>query len=257
MKFIFSNIKFKKDMPDLNLAKVSNFLIQKHGFQTIFFGDADSLKFFKDVPFNEVHEIKKEEIENIPKCIWSMSKFIAISKMNEPFLHVDLDFLFFKMDKSILNKNILCFHTEYTEDLSIKRIQKLMHIQPKNINNIEQISYNCAIIGGNNFNFLKKIANEILTYISKNKYFIDTIYENNLNNNIPHGLFPVLVEQVWMFQLFKFHNEDFYTYLNSDLRDKLHQQECYEKGIIHFQKAERLELTKLVLNEFVNNFKLV
>lgn len=257
MKFIFSYIKLGNEMPNLNLAKISNFLIQKHGFKTVFFGDIESLNFLKSVRFDETYEIKKEEIENIPKCIWSMSKFIAMSKMNEPFLHVDFDFLFFKLDKSRINKNILCLHSENIIVDCVKYLQKLIHIHPKNINNIENISYNCAIIGGTNFKFLNKISNEIIKYVSDNKSFINTIYTNNLNNkNINIKLIPVLVEQVWMFEIFKFYKEKFYTYLSSDLGEKEFQQEFYEKGILHLQGAEELKAVKFTLDEFVNNFKL-
>jgi hypothetical protein len=258
MKFIFSYINLKNKQPNLNLAKVSNFLIQNQGFETFFFGDESSLNFLKTVPFNKKFEIKKEEVENLPKCIWSSSKFIAMSKMTEPFIHVDFDFLFFKIQKSLLDQNIVCLHSEMNHDQLIISLQKSMQIRPKEILNIKQISYNCAIIGGVNFNILKRISLYLLKYLSDNKLFIDKMYSDSLHkkNKKNISIIPVLVEQVWMFQLFKFYKEEFKTYIESDLHDQNFQIEAVEKGFLHFQEADRLESVNKTLQEFVKNFKI-
>jgi hypothetical protein len=252
MKFIFSYLNLKNKQPNINLAKVSNFLIQNQGFETFFFGDKSSLNFFKTVPFNKKFEIEKKEIENIPKCIWSASKFIAMSKMTEPFVHVDFDFLFFKIQKSLLDQNIVCLHSENSMEHLVGYLQKSMRIQPKEILNIKQISYNCGIIGGVNFNFLKRISLYLLKYLSNNKLFIDKMYLNSKNISD----IPVLVEQVWMFQLFKFYKEEFKTYIESDLNDQNFQVEAVEKGFLHFQEGERLKSVNNTLQEFMENFKI-
>ena len=258
MKFIFSHLNLKNKQPNINLAKVSNFLIQSQGFETFFFGDKSSLNFLKTVPFNKKFEIEKKEIENIPKCIWSASKFIAMSKMTEPFVHVDFDFLFFKIQKSLLDQNIVCLHSENSHEHLVDYLQKSMQIRPKEILNIRQISYNCGIIGGVNFNFLKRISLYLLKYLSNNKLFIDKMYLDSLykKNSKNISVIPVLVEQVWMFQLFKFYKEEFKTYIESDLHDQNFQVEAVEKGFLHFHEGARLKSVNKTLEEFIENFKI-
>lgn len=260
MKFVFSYIDLgggKK--PNISLVKVSNFLIQNQGFETIFFGDKSSLNFLETVSFSQRFEIKEEETKNIPKCIWSFSKFIAMSKMTEPFVHVDFDVFLFKIEKNLLNKNLLCMYSEQTPYLKslIEFLQKSIKIYPKEITIFEQISYNCGIVGGVNFHFLKEISLYLLKYLSDNKSFIDKMYSDLLNENDTEIRFiPVLIEQVWMFQLFKFYKEEFFTYIPSDLGDQNFQIECVEKGFLHFQSAEHLKAVKETVEDFVKNFKI-
>jgi len=260
MKFIFSNWSdaVGHKTSSLELAKISNFLIQAKGFETVLFADKGSIEHFKSVPYNEIHEIKDYEMENIPKSLWSMSKLVSMSKMNEPFLHVDFDLFLFKFDELCLKKNIVCLHSESYFDKNIKILQKIVGIQPeKTLNSIAR-SYNCGIIGGQNFEFLKKASNEILEYVRENKSHIEEVYSNNLNNkDITIQIMPVLVEQVWMFQLFKFYNEIFYTYLDSD-SPSTHkfQNECYIKGFIHFQKGKKVKNCEYTINQFINYFNI-
>ena len=257
MKFIFSYLNLINKKPNIDLAKISNFLIQNQGFETVFFGDENSLEFLETVPFNHKFEITKEEVKNIPKCIWSASKFIAMSKMKEPFVHVDFDFFFFRMEKSLFNQNIICLHSEKNQSRLVESLQKLMLIHPKEISTTGQISYNCGIVGGVNFNFLKKISLDLLKYLHNNKSYIDNMYSKYSNQKIADiSCIPVLVEQVWMFQLFKTYKEEFNTYVNSDLGDQNFQIECVEKGFLHLQDAENLKSVNATLQELIENFKI-
>lgn len=256
MKFIFSSLYLGKK-PKINLAKISNFLIQEKGFETILWGDENSLDYLDGIPFNKKFEIKKKDVEKIPKCIWSASKFIAISQIKEPFIHVDFDVFFFRIEKILLNQNIVCLHSENTHDNLVNSLQKAMQILPKEISVFEQRSYNCGIIGGTNFNFLNKISTYLLQYLFENKYFIDKMYADHLHDNFVNiNLIPVLVEQVWMFQLFKYYNENFSTYIQSDLGDENFQTEFFEKGILHFQNSAKLKSINFTAQEFIKNFNL-
>jgi hypothetical protein len=257
MKFIFSYLNLVNKRPNVNLAKVSNFLIQNQGFETVFFGDEHSLEFLRTVPFNHKFEIAKKDVKNIPKCIWSASKFFAMSKMKEPFIHVDFDFLFFRMEKSLFNQNIICLNSEKSHNRLVNSLQKLMRIHPKEISTTGQICYNCGIVGGVNFNLLKKISLDLLNYLYNNKDYIDKMYLDYSNQkiiDIPY--IPVLVEQVWMFQLFKTYKEEFTTYVQSDLGDRNFQIECVEKGFLHLQGAENLKSVNATLQELIENFKI-
>jgi hypothetical protein len=260
MKFVFSNWSntLGHKTSSIKLAKISNFLIQDQGFQTVLFADKSSIDYFKDIPYNEIHEIKSHEMENIPKCLWSMSKLVAISKINEPFLHIDFDLFLFKLNKPCLEKDIICLHTEFYMEKAMERLQKIMKIQAEQTLGFRYISYNCGIVGGRNFEFFKKASKEILEYISENKSHIDEIYSKNLDNkSITIQIIPVLVEQVWMFQLFKFYNQKFDTYLESGSVSTYEaSMEMYEKGLIHFQHAKTFKNCDYLLDEFIKQFNI-
>ena len=83
--------------------------------------------------------------------------------------------------------------------------------------------------------------------------YLDSLYKKNSKNI---SVIPVLVEQVWMFQLFKFYKEEFKTYIESDLNDQNFQVEAVEKGFLHFQEGERLKSVNNTLQEFMENFKI-
>jgi len=240
MKFIFSFLSdtYYNFPVDIEMAKISNFLIQEKGFETIFFGDKTSIEYFKSVSFTHVNEIKEEEIIDIPKCLWSMSKLISFTKMNEPFLHIDFDVFLFKFQDSLFNNNILCLNSEYSHDNMVKTLQEVIKIRPVKTLKYEEHSYNCGIIGGNNFSILKKVAEELLEYIKLNKNLIDKAYIVNCDLNFIKSI-PMLVEQVWMFQLYKYYNEKFNFYIDFDLGEKENfNHDFFKKGVIHFQHSK-------------------
>jgi hypothetical protein len=161
------------------------------------------------------------------------------------------------MEKDLFNQNIICLHSEKNQSRLVDSLQKLMRIHPKEISTTGQICYNCGIVGGVNFNLLKKISLDLLNYLYNNKAYIDKMYLDYSNQkivDIPY--IPVLVEQVWMFQLFKTYKEEFTTYMQSDLGDQNFQIECVEKGFLHLQGAENLKSVNATLQEFIENFKI-
>ena len=191
------------------LAALSNFYAKKHGYKTHFFGDSKSIEIIKNVEYDNITELPEDKLKNIPNCLWSLSKFVTIGMLNEPFLHLDTDFMMKKpINKKIIDSEIICFHTEkYVLDKTTL-LQKAFPIHPLNKFDLSPLSYNCAVRGGQNFEYIKEKINFLLEYAVINKNLFESLnilYRRFFNSKKIYNYFyfpPVLVEQVWLFQLF-------------------------------------------------------
>ncbi|MEY4342215.1 MAG: hypothetical protein RL736_5 [Pseudomonadota bacterium] len=217
MKIIFTNYFNQNSwLPDgglyPELAALSNHFAKKHGYTTHFFGDPKSIDIIKNVEYDHITELSQSELDKIPKCLWSLSKFLSLQSINEPFLHLDIDLILKNnIDSKILNSEIIAFHTEtYVLDKT-ESLQRAFPLHPLNRFDLTPLSYNCAIFGGQNFEYIKSKANFLLNFVYENKDsfdFLHKLYTYYIKTNKEHFYYPpVLVEQVWLYQLFKQDNK--------------------------------------------------
>lgn len=188
----------------IELATVSNFLIQKQGFETIFWGNENALKKFGKINYTEKILLNTKELTNFPKCFWSVSKLLALSMMEEPCIHIDMDLLVTKpIPVDFLKNDIVCFHNENFRINSYKKLKNYFNINPKECESIPFNAYNCSLIGGHDISSIKHGIRIIFDFISNHKYYIDNIYFN-------HTYLPaaILIEQIWLFQIFKYLNKE-------------------------------------------------
>lgn len=269
MNIIYSNVNDVKNsykLPHIvEMLKLSNFLVQKHGYKTTFYGDQESINIFKDIPFHYVYELKDPRIKEIPKELWSIGKFFAILQTNEPFLHIDNDiFIFKKLDENYLNKNILYFHNEHYFDNIVNAYQNHFSLQPKNGEFFKNTSYNCAIFGGQNIEIIKLICNEIINFILDYKDQINSILENkdkkfdldSKNNSLFSitALPAMLVEQIWIFKLLQYYKQEFKPLLNGTTLKELNK-DAYIKNICHVQGDKKNPIiinTLIRMNKYLN-----
>ena len=215
VKIIFTNYFGQNDLlPDggffLELAALSNYYAQKHGYQTHFFGDEQSIELVKKIKYNQISKLPETELNKIPKCLWSLSKFVSISMMNEPFLHLDMDLILKKNVKpEILKSDIICCHTEEYVSHKLKNLNEAFKETClfDNFDASKFMSFNCSILGGQNFEYIKSKTNFLLEHVYKNKEYFDytdKLYKYYITRDLHiHFYFPpVLIEQVWLFQLF-------------------------------------------------------
>jgi hypothetical protein len=228
----------------MEMGEISNFLSQKHGFETIFVGDKKSIEMYKNVPFNKVMEFD-DRINQVPKCMWSAGKLIALSMMDEPVIHVDFDMFFLNApSRQKIEKDIVCFHTERIWDDKWSRLyDTYKEVAPAETLTIKPISYNCGIIGGNNINFIKSCINNLIEHIILNKAKIEIIYEKfKQNKNLEFFHIPaVLLEQIWLYQLFTYYNKKIDPFFEGEPCEPFKSNICelnimaMNEGIIHFQ----------------------
>jgi hypothetical protein len=211
MKVIFSHVKypFSPSKSWVKLGAVSNYHAKQHGFETIFFGDEESLNEFKNVEYDHFEKISNNEINQFPKCLWNMGKLITLKKVKEPCIHLDMDiFLRDCFDKKKLNKDILCLHDEIFSNKNMKTLQALFrNYKPIQANGEDIISYNCGIMGGNDYTTMHNSLDILFDHVIQNYHFIDAVNSKFSKKEIYKNVFypPVLVEQVWLFQIFKGH----------------------------------------------------
>jgi hypothetical protein len=234
-----SNITERRLKNNIEMAKLSNFLIQNHGFETYFYGDQDSLNYFKDVNYNKFYELEDPRIGEIPEQIWSIGKLFAMLQINEPFIHIDSDiFLFKKFNEDFLKKNIIFYHNEFHMDKETKKYQDFFEIRPQNTKSFRCRSYNCALFGGQNFKLIHNICNEIIDFIIDNKQKIEQNLNKKESLNFESFWPAVLIEQVWIFQLLKYYKEEFTPYLHRTENLYIIGKEAYVKNICHLQGAK-------------------
>ena len=209
MKIIFSHIKypFSNSKSWTQLSALSNYHAKQLGFETIFFGDEASLKEFKNVEYNHFEIISNKEIEQFPGCLWSMGKLIALKKVKEPCIHLDLDvFLKDCFDKEKLNKDIICLNDEIFKNKNMIELQSIFKDRkPIQASGEETISYNCGIMGGNDYTTMHNSIDIVFNYVIKNYDFIDSINSEFSKEEVHKNIFcpTVLVEQIWLFQILK------------------------------------------------------
>jgi hypothetical protein len=260
MKIIFSNLwEYRLNESSLNttfeMAKLSNFLVQNHGYKTCFYGDRKSLEFFSNIKFNEFFELKDERLNFIPHQIWSVGKLFSILNVNEPFIHMDYDiFLFKNFDKNFLNNEVLYYHNEFHLDSLLKEYQSFFQFQPVNTKFFISRSYNCGLLGGKNFKILQRICEEIINFIVDNQEVIRKKLDSKKNLSFASFLPPVLIEQVWIFQLLKYYKQEFTPYLNQTKNLKIINKESYAKNICHLQGWKSNDLVSkniLSMNKYI------
>ncbi len=138
------------------------------------------------LPFDNI--LTKLDDIIISEKLWSISKAYAIKYMENPFIHIDSDvFIWKKLKDDFLKADILVQNEEGIKDKN----QYLLYIGLEwdyinylngtceylnnfNAKDRDVSAYNCGIIGGNNIDFLKKYADEMINlsveYSLKDKY---------------------------------------------------------------------------------------
>lgn len=258
MKIIYSNFSDVKNISSTQsyeMLKLSNFLSQTHGHYTIFYGDDISLKNFKSIAFNEIHKLNDTRIQEIPKQLWSISKFFAILNTNEPFLHIDNDVLLFRnINQELLEKGVIYLHDEFHMDKEVEKFQCFFNIQPKNGTEYINRSYNCGIFGGQNFSIIQEICNEIIEFIIENKNKINNILNSEDSKQFEPFMPAVLVEQVWIFKLLNFYKQKFEPILKGKTLAEV-SDAGYVDNISHLQGTKNQCITQetiLKMNNILN-----
>jgi hypothetical protein len=202
------------------MSNISNFLAQKHGYKTILYCDQPCYDILKTLPYNEIKILPEKSMNEIPRGLWSMSKLVALSEIEEPSIVIDLDlFLFKPLDKKKLDSDIVFFHDEpysttFTDPL-LKHCEHLMFPQVKDFKS--NVSKNCAMIGGQDVETIKNVSKEIIELVIQNKKGWEQILRTcghfqitrrRVHNDGDPIFCPVLlVEQIWMFDLFRLHKK--------------------------------------------------
>lgn len=200
----FTQISFLKEM-----AAVSNFFAQKHGYETVLYTDDLGENFLYKIPYNNILRLPDNILNKFPNCIWNMGKVLTTSYINEPFIHLDLDlFLYKPIKEEFFKKEAVFFHEEIWMDKTLLDTSFIIKKFPKNLINKSYRSYNCAMFGGTNYKAFNQAAKEVCMFIIENADFLNKMHiqQEKLKNKglvDNHLYLSYLVEQLWIPNLLK------------------------------------------------------
>lgn len=155
----------------INLFNLCVFLLNNLNYNVNIITDSEGYDWLKHLKVNSL--TKELDSINFPyKDVWSASKlhvFNMLSKRKKPFIHIDHDFLIFKeFDQDILNADIVVQSIEFnlSPTYQISTFNNMCankyHAENFNIN----FSYNCGIIGGNNYEFIEEYSESAIKMIN-------------------------------------------------------------------------------------------
>lgn len=246
MRALFSHIDnpFSEHPTDeyVEMTALANYFAQKQGFQTIFWGDEKALKNFKKIQFNETYRLPTRILKDFPKCFWAAGKLLTLSLMNEPCIHIDNDlFLTKPISEDFLKNDIYCFHDEHFAMEGLAKMQDLFKIRPKETIGKQVISYNCGIMGGQDIRTIRNSIDIIFNFISDNANYIDLV--NLTYNDVPEYDYffytPVLIEQMWLFQVYKFFGKKISPLLYIENWAKSFESVTRQSGYVHLMQQKK------------------
>lgn len=263
MKALFSHIEnpfaIYPSNHYLEFTALANYFAKKQGFETIFFGDEKSLKNFKNIEFNYTERLSTDRLRKFPECFWAAGKLLAIDSMNEPCIHIDNDlFLTKPIPENFLKNDIVCFHDEKfamnNAALQLEKLQELFHIKPKEAEGFPSISYNCGIMGGQDLQTIKKSINIIFDFITYYALHIDSINLKYINNPNVKTFFypPVLIEQIWFYQVIKSFGKEITPLIHINNWDENFKKVTMETGYLHLMGQKKFfkeHVKKTLLNK--------
>ena len=136
--------------------------------------------------------------------MWTIAKAYSIMEMTEPFVHLDPDvYLWGKLSEDILGSSVFVqsregkwdqyqneLYTTRSEDYHLNFKGASEYFDNFHAENLEHLAYNTGVVGGNNVEFLKKWAQNMIDLVD--------LYDSSIKNNQFTGekyLAVVFIEQ--------------------------------------------------------------
>lgn len=192
----------------------------------------------------EKHGLKFDNVdvglENVMKDVyknhWSLGKIYACKIQDKPFMHIDIDVIWFKRPpQNILTSDasFQCIEDqgqEYWYELLVKHAEEHYTDRPSWFDCTEIKAYNCGFIGINRLDILQEWWDEAIRYIS---------YLDNSGFDYNHHLSCLIYEQFAIYHLSKHKN------LNVDILTNYHIS-SKGKGWLPEDAAKELGYTHLI-----------
>ena len=163
------------------MSSLSNHAAKKLGYKTCLYTDKYGYDLLSSINYDEIIIFDSQLLQSFNKKIWSLGKILAMSLVNEPFIHLDFDvFLFKKIDPEIEQKKLFSLYHEVWINQNINLyIQKIFKViespfgEKTDINNLN--SYNFSIVGGQEFKKINDVCKKIIDFAIYNKEKIDEV----------------------------------------------------------------------------------
>ena len=222
------------------------------------------------LPYTNVRVIIDDKMDEFHEDFWALSKVVAYSLQDKPFLHIDGDvFLFKKLDDSLQSKGLIAQNVERNFKLyegAIKSVMDNFSYIPSYISddfnqNTGWSASNAGILGGNDIEFIQKYCQEVFNFFRQNKVNWKDILPLHMN---------CFSEQYLFFTLAAINGKTINYYfdeVNTFEKDypKLGKitPESVENGYIHllgyfkYFKCNYEYMLKTLKNDFTQNYEIV
>lgn len=252
------------------MAAVSNFFAQKHGYKTTLFADELGVQRLSGVRYDTVERLPQNILNEFPKHGWSLGKLLAVSMVNEPFMHFDFDlFLYDPLRSEIIDADAVFLHSEPWMDAAMKNSCRMVKKYPTLVASPQQYrSYNCAIFGGKKYLEISTAAKNIYNFAMENAHLLDTLSAQqrelyDIGKTRFHMYLDMLLEQLWLPQILLSHGIDISTILQSpeildiDMEDfsVMSIEEMFDG--VSAEKAEKFKSLYFHLNTAARNAGIV
>lgn len=157
-----------------------------------------------NLPYDKVHIVfDNEDFEQLPISLWSLSKIYTYSLQNEPYVHIDGDFILWnKIDfnKDVIFQNLEVDIALYSDIYNIIKRNK-NYFKPSYFLDCIYDDLGCAanlgLVGGRNANFIKKYAKQVQSFIKDNIDIINNLFplKKDFNCFIEQYYFMYLVNK--------------------------------------------------------------
>lgn len=162
-----------------DLTKLCLYYLTKNYKNVYLITDNNGKDFFGDLNWSNVYTDLEGVISPKYKEVWSLGKLYAINvaaNKNKPFFHIDYDFFILdKLPQNILNAQIVVQSREFACDVQYEIKWYERGCKNKYLKKYERntITYNCGIIGGNDYKFFQKYSENAIKAVEdpKNKKF--------------------------------------------------------------------------------------
>jgi len=167
-----------------DLTKLCLHYLTKNYKNVYLITDKKGEEFFGDLNWSNIYTDLEGVISPKYKEVWSLGKLYAINLIankNEPFFHIDYDFFILdRLPKNILNAQIVVQSREFACDIQYEIKWYERGCKNKYLKKYKRntITYNCGIIGGNDYKFFQKYSENAIKAVEdpKNKKFWNRKY---------------------------------------------------------------------------------
>jgi hypothetical protein len=157
----------------------------------------DTLK----LPYDEVI-VELDYLNKYPKQFWALGKIYTYSLLNEPFIHLDYDFLLSKPFEKSFEDAALVAYMDENDDNRQGPYKKCINqyfanytipngVQ-KYFDNYQKIAYNAGVYGGNKTEIFKELWHITEDIIDHN---LTTILQDVVSNKASFSMTNVILEQ--------------------------------------------------------------
>lgn len=186
--------------------------------------------------FDNINTDLDHIMEGVYRNHWSLGKIYACKIQDKPFMHIDIDVIWFKKPPLKILTSDASFQCiedqgqEYWYELLIDHAKEHYKEKPDWFNCDEIKAYNCGFIGFNNLSLLKEWWDESLNYIN---------YLDNSGFDYNHHLSCLIYEQFAIYHLCNYKKFDVDILTN-------HHISSYGKGWLPEDAAKELGYTHLI-----------